>query len=80
MFAQRCTGCHQQDTHKKTKLSAEARQQNCINCHMPALPSTAITLLANGQTNPTPDSIRTHLIGVYEDAAQNILAKLPKGN
>ncbi len=79
MFAQRCMSCHQRDAHQKTKLSAEARQQNCINCHMPALPSTAITLLANGQTNPTPDSIRTHLIAVYDDAAQRILAKLQEG-
>lgn len=66
VFVKRCMSCHQNVTHK-TPLSAETLQQNCIDCHMPALPSSSIALLTNGQASPTPDSIRTHLIAVYPD-------------
>lgn len=81
VFSRRCMNCHQADSHNSstiTSLPAGVLQQNCIDCHMPALPSRAITLLANGQESPTPDSIRTHLIAVYPDETERILARFPK--
>lgn len=69
VFSQRCMTCHQPESDHFCKLTttpAATLQQNCINCHMPAQPSNSITLLANGQKNPTPDLIRTHLIAVYK--------------
>lgn len=75
-FSQRCMTCHQPETPQFCKHSGKppsVLQQNCIDCHMPALPSGSITLLANGQQSPTPDSVRTHLIAVYED----LMKKMP---
>lgn len=60
VFSQRCMNCHKTTAHKTPVLT-----DNCIDCHMPALPSNAITLLTNGETSPTPDSVRTHLIAIY---------------
>ncbi|UYQ95425.1 multiheme c-type cytochrome [Chitinophaga horti] len=68
VFSQRCMSCHQPDSPQFCKLRSKPSatlQQNCIDCHMPAQPSTAITLLTNGQQSPTADSIRTHMIAVY---------------
>ena len=50
--------------------------KNCIDCHMPALPSANITLLTNGKQSPTPDSIRTHLITIYKEETKKVLARL----
>lgn len=80
-FSQRCMNCHKEETHsfcKMTPLPASVLSRNCIDCHMPALPSRTITLLASGQTSPTPDSIRTHLIKVYREETQRFLAGLKK--
>jgi hypothetical protein len=79
VFAQRCMNCHKEAEHTFCTLKNVPTAElvaNCIDCHMPALPSSKIALLTNGQKSPTPDSIRTHLITFYEDATQKILAKL----
>ncbi|HEX2846150.1 MAG TPA: multiheme c-type cytochrome [Chitinophagaceae bacterium] len=76
VFSQRCMNCHSEANHDFCKLNtmpAATLAQNCIDCHMPALPSRAITLLTNGESKPTPDSIRTHLIGVYRPDAKGII-------
>lgn len=65
VFSQRCMNCHKAAEHKAVGPSSAVLSQNCIDCHMPALPSTAITLLTNGQASPTADSVRTHLISIY---------------
>jgi hypothetical protein len=78
MFSQRCMTCHQQDSQafcKLTSLPASQLAKNCIDCHMPALPSGNITLLTDGQTSPTPDSMRTHLITVYPEETKKMLAR-----
>lgn len=69
VFSQRCMSCHaagSPDFCTLKNVPAATLQQNCIDCHMPAMPSSAITLLTNGQQSPTPDSIRTHLIAIYK--------------
>jgi hypothetical protein len=79
LFSQRCMQCHNTGSHtfcKMPKLPAAALAQNCIDCHMPALPSSQIMLLASGQKSPTPDAIRTHLITVYKAATEKVLARL----
>ena len=81
VFAQRCMTCHQEASHTFCKLKGVPAADlitNCVDCHMPALPSSKIALLTNGQASPVPDSIRTHLITFYEDATQKILEKLKK--
>jgi hypothetical protein len=71
-FSQRCMECHNTAGHSFCKmkgLPAATLAENCIDCHMPALPSGRITLLANGKVSPVADSIRTHLIAIYNSKA-----------
>lgn len=81
LFSQRCMECHRTADHtfcKMSELPAATLAQNCIDCHMPALPSGKITLLADGKMSPTADSIRTHLITVYEEQAKTVADRLKK--
>ncbi|GEP97213.1 multiheme c-type cytochrome [Chitinophaga cymbidii] len=83
VFSRRCMSCHQADSGHFCKLKtlpASTLQQNCIDCHMPALPSGSITLLTNGQESPIPDSVRTHLITIYPDATKKILMRMTTGS
>lgn len=73
---QRCISCHATTTHKTFTLSSGKLEENCVNCHMPALPSDKITLLTNGEVSPTSDLINTHLITVYEEETKKILKLL----
>lgn len=78
-FSQRCMSCHQPEGPafcKMTSLPAAVLSKNCIDCHMPALPSRNITMLTEGQTSPTPDSMRTHLITVYREETKAFMAAL----
>lgn len=81
VLSKRCMNCHTIEGHNFCRqnsptLTITMRMRNCIDCHMPALPSSAITLLANGQASPTPDSIRTHLIAVYPNETEKVTALL----
>jgi hypothetical protein len=49
---------------KEKKLS-----NNCIDCHMPALPSQKILLQLSGMAKPVHDLVRTHHIGIYPDVS-----------
>lgn len=78
VFSQRCTTCHQQPEHSFVKsgtLTSATVAANCIDCHMPQKASRVITLLTQGQTAATPDSIRTHLIKIYTDETLRFLAQ-----
>jgi hypothetical protein len=58
----RCATCHQAPRHKRT-LQAE----NCIDCHMPLLPSKVITFRTPG--SELAQQYRTHRLAVYDDQA-----------
>jgi len=80
-FSKSCMSCHQPEGPafcKMTSLPAAVLSKNCIDCHMPALPSRNITMLTEGQTSPTPDSMRTHLITVYREETKAFMAALKK--
>jgi hypothetical protein len=51
---------------------------NCIDCHMPALPSKAITMVPQGQRMPVADLVRSHLIKIYPEETKKFLAALKK--
>ncbi|SEM78284.1 Cytochrome c554 and c-prime [Chitinophaga rupis] len=83
LFSQRCMHCHNTASHnfcKLAELPANILAKNCIDCHMPALPSANITLLTNGKQSPTPDSIRTHLITIYKEETKKVLARLKQAS
>ncbi|RAJ08725.1 cytochrome c554/c'-like protein [Chitinophaga skermanii] len=82
VFATRCMTCHNETSHNECTqkhLGKEMLVEKCIDCHMPLQASNAITLLSGSDSTATPDMIRTHLIAVYKDPAQKIMAKLPNG-
>jgi len=64
VFSQRCMSCHNplppHPGRDPAKLAA-----NCIDCHMPALPSNKILLQLSGGVPPVHDLVRTHHIAIY---------------
>lgn len=80
-FNQKCMSCHTADNHNfctNRSVPPATLVQNCVDCHMPALPSGKITLLTNGKMSPTPDNIRTHLITIYPEESDKVIARLLK--
>lgn len=73
IYAQKCITCHS-TSHNPFKLSgrvsALALTNNCVSCHMPALPSKAIVMNHSGVT------VHTHHIAIYPDQTQKILAMI----
>src|SRR4029078_11744663 len=64
LFSQRCLTCHNNISHNFSTLPAMESlvlKNNCIDCHMPALPSKKIFIEAAQKGKSTPDLIRTHL-------------------
>lgn len=67
-FSQRCLNCH--GIHDTCTVKARAGvmlKDNCIDCHMPQLPSKKITLKLASANTATPDLVRTHRVGIYTD-------------
>ncbi len=79
LFSQRCTGCHN-NKHadalncKMTASIGSGIENFCTACHMPQQPSMAIAVLLPGKGLPTPATMHTHLIKVYPEETQKILA------
>lgn len=70
LFSARCMSCHQQGSTKFCKQPSVAGldlTQNCIDCHMPSLPSEKLFLQSAPGAKPTPFFIRTHLVGQYKN-------------
>jgi hypothetical protein len=72
LFSQRCMNCHNPTTHDTCTVKVTAGlvlADNCIDCHMPALPSQRIILaLSNvGNTGKSVNNlVRTHHIAIYK--------------
>lgn len=78
-FSQKCMSCHNTDSHTFCTMKEVAPallKKNCVDCHMPALPSGNITLLVNGNDSPVPDYIRTHLITTYQEETRKVVEML----
>ncbi len=79
LYSQRCINCHKNSIHSFTKntpgLNAVIKQ-NCIDCHMPAKPSGAITVQTSGKKTAVPYLVRTHHITIYPKESEKILAFL----
>lgn len=76
VFSQRCQSCHSSVKHSiGTQLPLETINSNCIDCHMPALASRAITLKQDDKAEADADMIRTHLIGTYKEATKQFIEK-----
>jgi hypothetical protein len=48
---------------------------NCIDCHMPALPSRIIFMRVADKSKSTLDLVRTHRVGIYKEQIKQFLEK-----
>ncbi|HLI93081.1 MAG TPA: NapC/NirT family cytochrome c, partial [Puia sp.] len=81
VYSQRCISCHNAASGHTCSSPAVKRMGltgNCIDCHMPALPSNAITLQVNGEAQLVHDLVRTHRVAIYADATRQYLEKIGK--
>ena len=79
LFSQRCMNCHKPDNHNFCKLAPSTGNNivnNCIDCHMPAKPSSLITLMSQDQTKPNSAFVRTHYISVYPKETKKFLENI----
>ncbi|MES2005880.1 MAG: multiheme c-type cytochrome [Bacteroidota bacterium] len=75
----KCMSCHAPNSKQFCSFADKvgaAITTNCIDCHMPASPSKVITLQSEGQKNPTPNLVRSHLIAIYPEVAKKQLSHL----
>lgn len=82
VFSRRCSACHNGTTgHGCTfgPVRQMRRVNNCIDCHMPALPSQVIVLQVSGQQQPVHDLVRTHRVAVYPRISEEWLKAHPRG-
>ncbi|HEY1006418.1 MAG TPA: hypothetical protein VGD92_04525 [Sphingobacteriaceae bacterium] len=66
LFSQRCLNCHRAGDHAPVAPAASIKT-NCIDCHMPMVPSRLITFQQAGKSRETPYLLRSHRIAVYPD-------------
>jgi Cytochrome c554 and c-prime len=79
IFSQRCITCHAQTTHTSFTLPTDKRvvlADNCIDCHMPMLPSHKIVLNVANSENAVPDLVRTHKVAIYLQKTKEYLEKI----
>jgi Cytochrome c554 and c-prime len=79
IFSQRCIICHTETKHTGFPVPAgkgSILNENCIDCHMPMLPSQKIMLAVDRTEKAVPDMIRTHLIAVYPEITREFLEKI----
>lgn len=70
MQSQQCMSCHSEVKNNfcTTKVSnGIALKDNCIDCHMPKKPSSAIGFFLSGKSEMSPYLLRTHKIGIYTE-------------
>ena len=78
LFTQKCLNCHSTTNHNYCKLAntlnAGVIKSNCIQCHMPALASSAIVSPTVDKTSFADILVHTHHITIYPDEVKKILA------
>jgi hypothetical protein len=82
LFSARCMNCHKEGSDnfcKQPPVKGLVLSKNCIDCHMPALPSRQV-FLRSGNNKSTPFFIRTHLVGNYKKQVAQFLEKISDGS
>ncbi|MBT9332973.1 multiheme c-type cytochrome [Paracidobacterium acidisoli] len=64
-YSQRCLTCHRVESCGMSKKMGRSIANNCIDCHMPVQPTSAIVSVTGNET--VRASMRTHWIRVYRD-------------
>jgi hypothetical protein len=81
VFSQRCISCHSEQHNNFCRMKNKVGNtisNNCIDCHMPELPSKAIMVLLQGENIPTSASMRSHYISIYKNESDKFLNKSNK--
>ncbi|WP_123803471.1 cytochrome c3 family protein [Maribacter sp. 4G9] len=68
-FNSRCITCHQQNktTCSVSKSKMAAMNNDCIQCHMPVIPSKSMQVQLTKLDKATPIGVRTHNIAIYPE-------------
>ncbi len=79
LFSQRCMSCHniKEPAFKTATHTQVAIEKNCINCHMPSLPSRSIAVKLQGQEELRASLIRSHFVAVYPGEAKKFMSAKP---
>ncbi len=80
-YSQKCLSCHKVGTNNfcpQYKTIGETIKSNCIDCHMPKLPSAAITFYLPQGKERSSYFLRTHRIAVYPDSLRNVHGRISK--
>ena len=83
VFSARCMNCHKPGTDnfcKQPEVPGLTLSDNCIDCHMPSLPSRQVVLQSSGRLESTPFFVRTHLVGTYGAQIKLFLEKIEVEN
>lgn len=76
LFSTRCMSCHAPGTADfctQEKVPGLVLEENCIDCHMPKLPSRQVFVRAGDDTDRTPFFVRTHLVRTYRAQVEDFL-------
>ena len=79
LFSQRCMTCHNESTHITCSINQTPGlllSNNCIDCHMPALPSQKILLALSNGSKTIHNLVRTHRIAIYPESTKEYLQKI----
>jgi hypothetical protein len=77
LFSSRCMNCHRENGSGACTFNPPAGLvlgRNCVDCHMPLLPSRKIFLQSDDPEKSTSDLVRTHRIAVYRDITKKFVA------
>ena len=78
-FSQRCISCHNATTKKECTVKQNAGivlSENCVDCHMPSLPSKKIFLQTADRAQSSADFVRSHRIAIYPEAVKEFMKRL----
>jgi len=71
-----CVNCHRRGPHIDCPVALKLTsplQNNCVDCHMPFLPSKKINIQAETRQSARDYLLRTHRIAIYPEESQKIL-------
>lgn len=79
LFSSRCMSCHQKGSAAfctQPEVPGLVLSTNCIDCHMPRLPSRQVFVRTSDNALPDPFFVRTHLVGKYREEVVKFLEGL----
>ena len=83
VFSSRCMNCHKNGSENfctQPAVPGLVLSNNCIDCHMPELPSRQVFVRGLDPAKSTPFFVRTHLVGNYEKQIKSFLEKIEKNS